>query len=174
MSKKTSPRKTWRFYHEPQSHDFRSALVWTSLVAAIVHEPPPGPIVCMDSCGRRAAFADATDSLHGEATRLLDGSEQLVVQFVVGLIRWNVNPVETERRQTLGSERQRSHLSRYSGLSHQVWALGRLLVLASIWWIVKSRGPAAPEWRTIRTSEQSEHLEPVLFHSGEKSKHSTN
>lgn len=43
MSKKTSPRKTWRFYHEPQSHDFRSALVWTSLVAAIVHEPPPRP-----------------------------------------------------------------------------------------------------------------------------------
>lgn len=27
---------------------------------------------------------------------------------------------------------------------YQVWALGRLSVLASIRWMVKSRGPAAP------------------------------
>lgn len=29
-------------------------------------------------------------------------------------------------------------------ITYQVWALGRLLVQASIWWMVKSRGPAAP------------------------------
>lgn len=29
--------------------------------------------------------------------------------------------------------------------THHVWALGRLSVLASIWWMVNRRGPAAPE-----------------------------
>lgn len=31
-----------------------------------------------------------------------------------------------------------------SEVTHQVWALGRLLVQASIWCMVNSRGPAAP------------------------------
>lgn len=39
------------------------------------------------------------DSLDGKATRLLDGSEQLVVQFVVVLVRRNVDPVETGEKQ---------------------------------------------------------------------------
>lgn len=29
-------------------------------------------------------------------------------------------------------------------ITYHVWAFGRLLVQASIWWMVKSRGPAAP------------------------------
>lgn len=33
-------------------------------------------------------------------------------------------------------------------VTHQVWALGRLFVLASIWWMVKSLGPAAPAVKT--------------------------
>jgi len=32
--------------------------------------------------------------------------------------------------------------------THQVWALGRLLAFASIWWMVKSLGPAAPADKT--------------------------
>lgn len=35
------------------------------------------------------------DSLYSEAARLLDGGEQLVVQFVVVLVGRNVNPVKT-------------------------------------------------------------------------------
>lgn len=38
--------------------------------------------------------ASVGDSLYSEAARLLDGSEQLVVQLVVALIGRNVNPVE--------------------------------------------------------------------------------
>lgn len=38
--------------------------------------------------------ACTSDSLHSETTRLLDGSEQLVVQFVIVLVRRNVNPIE--------------------------------------------------------------------------------
>lgn len=35
------------------------------------------------------------DSLYSKAARLLDGSEQLVVQFVVVLVGRNVDPIET-------------------------------------------------------------------------------
>lgn len=33
-------------------------------------------------------------SLHGEATRLLDRRQQLVVELVVALIGWNVDPIK--------------------------------------------------------------------------------
>lgn len=50
--------------------------------------------------------ASVGDSLYSKAARLLDGSEQLVVQLVVALIGRNVNPVEAGRqrvRWSLGS-----------------------------------------------------------------------
>lgn len=41
-----------------------------------------------------------------------------------------------------GLERTRTYTK--DRKAHHVWAFGRLLVQASIWWMVKSRGPAAP------------------------------
>lgn len=38
-------------------------------------------------------------SLHSEAARFLDGSEQLVIQFVIALVGRNVNPVKTAKTQ---------------------------------------------------------------------------
>lgn len=90
-------------------------------------------------------------SFHSEPAGLLNGRQQLVVEFVVALIRWNVNPVET-----VGWEEETCHSSVNIDCMcvfvclcvcvcvYQVCALGRLLVLASIWWMVKSLGPAAP------------------------------
>lgn len=54
--------------------------------------------------------ARISDSLHGEATRLLDGSEQLVVQLVVVLVGRNVDPVETANTRGERSLTQRSSL----------------------------------------------------------------
>lgn len=45
-------------------------------------------------------------------------------------------------RQQIGLNLQ---ITRALKKSYQVWAFGKLLVLASIWCIVNSRGPAAPE-----------------------------
>lgn len=41
----------------------------------------------------------ARDSLYSEAARLLDGRQQLVVQFVVELVGRNVDPIETKREE---------------------------------------------------------------------------
>lgn len=45
--------------------------------------------------GLLLSSACTSDSLHSKAARLLDGREQLVVQFVVVLVGRNVDPIET-------------------------------------------------------------------------------
>lgn len=43
--------------------------------------------------------------------------------------------------------------------TYQVWALGRLLEQASIWWMVNSLGPAAPanRWKDTVTIARLKH-----------------
>lgn len=63
-----------------------------------------------------------------------------------------------ERRETADTEAIKRHMiscCERARRVYQVWALGRLLVLASIWWMVKSRGPAAPEQTYRRTQSLS-------------------
>lgn len=48
-------------------------------------------------------------------------------------------------KETVQKQAANPHITRDLNKSYQVWAFGKLLVLASIWCIVNSRGPAAPE-----------------------------
>lgn len=79
--------------------------VWASLGEAPVDDPCLSGLICRGRlilakprCFRLLrSSACVSDSLYSEAARLLDGSEQLVVQFVVVLVGRNVNPIEARK-----------------------------------------------------------------------------
>lgn len=113
-------------------------------------------------------------SFHSEATGLLDRCQQLIVQLVVALIGRNVDPIEAGRKQkerswSYGRLKSTRHTHDNKTLcacvcvdsAHQVWALGRLLVLASIWWMVKSLGPAAPAGQTQSVHQVQFNISPT-------------
>lgn len=84
-------------------------------------------------------------SLHGEAAGFLHGRQQLLIKLLVGLVWRDVYSVETGDKKKNISLRRRAGGGEAACLHpHHVWALGRLSVLASIKWMVKSLGPAEP------------------------------
>lgn len=77
--------------------------VWMSLGEATVDDACLSGLICKGRLimAKPCCFwlllssACICDSLNSEAARLFDGSEQLVVQFVIVLVGRNVNPIET-------------------------------------------------------------------------------
>lgn len=76
--------------------------VWASLGEATADAPRLSGLICKGRLitAKPCCFwllrssACVSDSLYSKAARLLDGSEQLVVQFVIVLVGRNVNPIE--------------------------------------------------------------------------------
>lgn len=70
-------------------------------------------------------------------------------------------PLETQQTPLINPKSKNLPADR-TLIPHQVWALGRLLVLASIWCIVKSRGPAAPTEESILEKYFNNHFFSLL------------
>lgn len=77
--------------------------VWASLGEATEDDPRLSGLICRGRLitAKPCCFwlllssACISDSLYSKAARLLDGSEQLVVQFVIMLVGRNVDPIKT-------------------------------------------------------------------------------
>lgn len=62
--------------------------------------------ICFGSGGcEQDSVATGCSSLHGKATGLLHGCQQLLIELLIGLIGWDVDPVKAGRGQ-----RGQSHL----------------------------------------------------------------
>lgn len=86
-------------------------------------------------------------SLHSEAAGFLHSRQQFLVKFLVRLVGRDVYPVKTgDRKLRISDVNPDTNIETSSSFvcPHHVWALGRLSVLASIKWMVKSLGPAEP------------------------------
>lgn len=87
-------------------------------------------------------------SLHSEAAGLLHSCQQFLIKFLIRLIGRDVYPVKTgDEKAALATPPFRDHSKTKRPLCvcpYHVCALGRLSVLASIRWMVKSLGPAEP------------------------------